>query len=120
MTPEYLVHLADWGMNIAFWSSVTFPPVASIFWPWWKSSWGINIVMLELAIALALLGSIINIDFGVPIVGNMALTWTIIIALWLVGIIVIWRSVLVVMTQWHGVRKARNGVSDGEHTTTHR
>lgn len=108
MTPEYLIELVKWGINVAFWPAIAFTPVISFFWPWWKSFWGINIVTLELAIALALIVSIVHTDFGVAVVSNLALAWTEVIALWLVGIIIIWRGALVIITQVRGNRLSRN------------
>jgi hypothetical protein len=102
MIPSYLIALAKWGMNLAFWSAVLFVLLSGWVWPWWKSFWGMNILLLEVAIALALLGSVITTDFGVHLISNLMLAWTTTTSLWLVGIIIIWRGFLVISSQLRG------------------
>jgi hypothetical protein len=100
--PQYLLDLAEWGMNVAFWASIVFITFIGWLWPWWRSFWGINIVTLEIAIALALLGSILETDFGLGKSQLMLLEWISITALWMVGGIILWRGFLVISAQVHG------------------
>jgi hypothetical protein len=102
------VDLVNWGLNIAFWSSFTFLTLISIVWPWWKSAWGVNIILLEFAISLALLPSIASHDFGFHTATSSGALWLDVAALWLVGIIVIWRGGMIIIEQVRGVRKANH------------
>lgn len=102
MTPAYLITLAKWGMNLAFWSAAGFVVLIGCVWPWWRSFWGMNIVTLEVAIMLALLGSIISVDFNSNVSDNLWFAWLTVSALWLVGVIIVWRGLLVVTEQIRG------------------
>jgi len=62
-------------------------------------------MLLELAISLALFPSILSRDFGMHITSDSAALWVEVVALWLVGIIVIWRGVMIVIEQVRGVRR---------------
>jgi hypothetical protein len=108
---SHLLGLIIGGMNAAFWSSAAFLLVISIVWPFWKSFWGINIVMLELAIALALLPGILMHDFGLHVLSNSAVGWIEVVALWLVGIIVIWRGGLIITEQVKATRRQQEAAA---------
>ena len=114
MTSQLLIELAKWGVNIAFWPAFVFIPFVSLVWPWWRSFWGINIVTLEFAIMLALISAILSTDFGLHIVNNAVLAWTEVVALWLVGILVMWRGYLVFIAQMRGTRLQRRKSLDHE------
>lgn len=107
MTPQYVITAAQWGMNFAFWSAITFAAFAGVVWPWWKSSWGINIISLEIAIALALFEPVLQVDFGVNITSSVVFAWVGVFALWLVGVISVWRGALVISAQVKGRRQAQ-------------
>lgn len=114
MTPHYVVELAKWGVNIAFWPACAFTFLISFVWPWWKSSWGINIVSLESAIILALISPVISTDFNTHIASNLAFAWVEVVALFLVGIISTWRGVLVISAQMKGTRNNRRTIAGQE------
>lgn len=97
MTQEQF--LADAGNaleNLTFFVSLLFPLVTAFFWPWWESSWGRNIVSLELGIAVTLLPGVLFRDFGV---NDLALHWVQLLALATVPLIVVWRVVMIWRTQ---------------------
>jgi hypothetical protein len=100
--------LADWGLNIAFWSATVFMLFIGLAWPFWKSFWGINIIIFDFAIALALIPSILAHDFGLHVLSSTAALWVEVAALWLVGIIVIWRGGLIVTEQLRGTKHHRS------------
>jgi hypothetical protein len=104
--------LTNWGLNAAFWSSIGFLLTISIVWPWWKSFWGFNIMMLELAIALALFPPILARDFNVRIANSAAANWNEIVALWLVAIIVIWRGVMIATEQITAARRDSSNIAE--------
>jgi hypothetical protein len=102
MTTAYLETLTHWGVNFAFWSALSFAVFSGVVWPWWKSQWGVNIVLLELAIAFALAGPVLSVDFSFHTSTSHAFAWVQLTALWLVGIIIFWRGFLVLSTQLKG------------------
>lgn len=89
-------------VNVAFLTSVLFAPVVSAFWPWWEESWGQNIVLLELCIAGSLFSSWLFIDFGVNV---DSLQWVTAAFLTLIPLIIIWRTVLIWLTQRQAARE---------------
>jgi hypothetical protein len=114
VTPHYIIELGKWGVNIAFWPAFAFSFLISFIWPWWKSSWGINIVSLEFAIVLALISPVIATDFGAHFTSNITFAWIEIIALFLVGVIVTWRGALVISVQMKGTQKNRRIIAKQE------
>lgn len=102
MTSGFLLFLAKLAINVAFWPALLFLLLIGLVWPWWKSFWGINIVSLELAIVLALLSSIIEVDFHYSVEQNVLMGWVSVAALFLVGGIIIWRGFLVISAQLRG------------------
>jgi len=96
----------DWEINACFVVSLLFPVVTRLYWPWHKSSWGWNIVMLEIGIAAAIFPSWLFIDFGIS---SQTLELIQAIALALVFVNVVWRAVMIWISQ-------RDGVLDDEAT----
>jgi hypothetical protein len=82
-----------------FWVSLAFPFVTRIFWPWNKSWWGWNIVLLDLSIAGTLFPSWFYMTFHVSDIG---LLWAEVIFLGLVVVNVVWRTVIIWRTQRRG------------------
>lgn len=92
-------YVFEYGANFAFWASVSVLAGTSLIWPWWKSFWGINIVSLESALALALLPFVMSYDFGVRIGNSPPFAWTEAASLWLMGAVIVWRGFLVIQQQ---------------------
>ena len=88
-------------VNLAFFVSVIFAPVTSMYWSWWESWWGRNIVALEACIAGTLFGSFLYVDFGID---SIVIRWVQAIFLALVIVVVAWRMVMIWMTQRRGAR----------------
>jgi len=99
-----LREVTEWEVNACFIASVLFPVVTRLYWPWHESSWGWNIVMLEIGIAGAILPSWLFIDFRVS---SQTLELLQVISLALVFVNVVWRAVMIYRSQ-------RAGALDGE------
>jgi hypothetical protein len=96
---QLLTDVGQWLLNLTFAVSVLFPVLASLFWPWWDSWWGVNIITLEACIAATLLPSVLYADFGVD---NYVLRWVQVTSLGLVAAVIVWRGVLIWRTQRRG------------------
>lgn len=105
MTQQQILYdIASYGGQAGFWAAAVFPLITSLYWPWWKRPWGWTIVSLDLAIALALLGDILVIEFGM-VPGSEpghVLSWVDAIALCAIPVIILWRAVLAFITQRQG------------------
>lgn len=102
------------ALQAAFWASAIFPMAMSLFWPWWQSWWGRNIIALEVAIALVLLPDIMVLEFGMMpgSTPGHVLLWVATISLCLVTVIIVWRGVLIWRAQWDGDREGQGPVAD--------
>jgi hypothetical protein len=98
--------LGEYAIWFSFLAAVGFPLVTSLFWPWWRSEWGWNIVTLEMAIAVALLPAWMHFAFGLTTRGSYGFAWLQVGAVTLVGVIIVWRTVLIFLTQRHGLTPA--------------
>lgn len=101
MTQGHL--LADIGavlVNVAFAVSAAFPVVTGAYWPWWASWWGRNIVGLEICIAATLLPATLYRDFGID---SFWLRWISLVSLAAVIAVVVWRAVMIWVTQRNGL-----------------
>lgn len=104
MTQAHLIRdLDEYAVWFSFLMSVFFTPVVSLFWPWWKHAWGINIVTLELVIAFALLPAWLNIAFGLRQSELYVFSWIQLLSVATVGIVIAWRLVLI----WNDQRRPR-------------
>lgn len=86
-----------------FWVAFAFPLAVSLFWPWWRSTWGVNIITLEGCIWLSLLPAPLHAIFGVPY--TTFLLWFQVAAVAAAGLVVIWRGILIYLTQRAGARR---------------
>lgn len=99
MSNYSLITSVHWEINIAFAASLLFPVVTRFFWPWNESSWGWNIVTLDLSIAGTLLPSFLKLDFGIL---DLPLEWSQVVFLGLVTVNIIWRTVMIWTVQRKG------------------
>lgn len=108
---QILEDIASYGGQAGFWAAISFPAITALYWPWWKHAWGLTIVSLDLALALALLGDVLVLEFGMSQTGLPALvfSWVEAIALCMIPCIIVWRGVLTFITQ----RRARGRHEDG-------
>lgn len=98
-TLTVLFYIVRLEINIGFGVSTVFPVITRFFWPWHRSWWGWNTILLELSIAGCLLPSFLYLDFGIS--GN-ALEWSTVVFLGLVITNVVWRTVIIWNTQRAG------------------
>lgn len=115
MNQEHLIKiLGEWGVNAAFIIPFLFPFVVRLYWDWTKSSWGWNIVTLELAIALALIRSFLVVDFNISR-GAIWFEWLTVVSLWAIPIIIVWRAYII----WHRQRHVENPENNGKKELSH-
>lgn len=98
MTQAHLLHdLDEYVLWFAFTASLVFTPLMSLIWPWWRHAWGVNIVTLEIAIAVALLIPWLRLVFRLD---GLAFQWIQLAAVTYVGLVIMWRMALI----WRGQR----------------
>jgi hypothetical protein len=83
-----------------FWVSLAFPLVTALFWPWWQSDWGRNIVLFDACICVSLLPAPLHAMFGVPY--GTFLAWFQVAAVFGTGGVLAWRAVMIWRTQRAG------------------
>lgn len=107
-----LFQVASIGGQAGFWAAFLFPAVTAFYWPWWTNVWGWTIVLLDSTIALALLGDVLVIEFGMRpgSVPGHVFAWIEAVALCMVPAVIVWRAVLVFITQRRGDRAAEQDV----------
>lgn len=101
---QLLTDLANIGAGLLFWVCFAFPFVIAMVWPWWQSWWGRNIVSLEIALAMALLPSVLHRELELS-ASTYLFGWIIVGALFAAAAIVIWRGVMIFRVQ----RREKNG-----------
>jgi hypothetical protein len=108
---QILQHVMLYAIQAGFWAAISFPLITAFYWPWWRSLWGLTIVALDLAIALALLGSVLAIEFGFGLTQSGALAyavlWVTAVSLCAIPLIITWRAVLTFTTQRRGEEEDR-------------
>jgi hypothetical protein len=108
--PHALVEVATIAAQAGFWAAAMFPPVTALYWPWWQHQWGWTIISLDFSLALALVGDVLVIEFGM-VPGSTPghiFAWVETIALCLIPVIIVWRAVLTFVTQRRGARQDRS------------
>ena len=123
---QLLMKLSEVAVNLIFWSGIVLPIILAPFWPWWKSSWGWNIVALEFALSLALVGAILRLDLGLRTNDLLLFAWLTVFSLWTVPVIVAWRTVIILREQYRQAKReirlrsipspevAENGIREAE------
>jgi hypothetical protein len=99
-----LLDVSHIEIQAAFWVFLAFTPVVSVFWPWWKSSLGKNIVSMEFVLAMILFPSaFLHLELGMDVMG-LGYQWTELAVFALAPLNVIWRFLVVLKMQRDGVR----------------
>jgi hypothetical protein len=110
----FLNHWVEWAVIFAFLIPAAFPLVASRFWPWWEDDLGVNLVMMDVAVAIAAFPAFLHYVVGAPL-DLVEYQYLRNIALSAVPVIVIWRTIIIYRTQREGVReKARHRRREAE------
>lgn len=97
--------LQDWGavaIGVAFWSCLVWPAVVRLFWPWNHDVWGWNMALKTEMIALALLPTILKLEFGVS--PGIGLLYVEVVAITLIPVILAWRTWIIWRAQRAGAR----------------
>lgn len=100
MTDQPLIDALEYTVNLAFWAALAFPFLIGLIWPWWRDWWGQNMIALDLCVAGATVGSVLRYDFGIR---STSLAWVSIVFLAMVFVIIVWRGVMIFITQRRGV-----------------
>ena len=108
---EVLRQWADIAAPVAFWVCAVWPAVTATFWPWWQHEWGWNMVIKTELIAVALLSSILKIEFGIT--SGYVLLWTTVAAVTAIPVVVAWRTWIIWRGQHEGALRDRNDPAHG-------
>jgi hypothetical protein len=104
MVDQPLLDAAQWAANFAFWGSLVFPVVTALFWPWWQSWWGWNIVSFDLALGGASFPYMLVLNWNVH---GTWLVWTEIVFLGISFVIIAWRTFMIWKTQTSGAVRGK-------------
>jgi hypothetical protein len=119
---QLLADLIDDAIAVAFPIAMLFPLIGlpkikfgplplQGFWPWYRSSWGWNLVVFDLVIGIAVLPAWLHRVLGLN-PETLYFEWIEVIALWAVPISIVWRALLI----WRVQRNV--DVKEEENATT--
>jgi len=94
---ELLLDLLNDAVAVAFPIAILFPLIGLPkigFWPWYQSSWGWNLVIFDLVVAIAVLPSWLHRVLGMN-PETLYFEWILVVSLWSIPIIVLWRTFLI-------------------------
>jgi hypothetical protein len=94
-----LVDAADGASLLAFFSSLLFLTLYTVWYKWWQVSASRFIAILDCGIALALLPSMLHLVFGLEIAENVWFGWLVVIALLIVPYATLSRCWLLIKDQ---------------------
>lgn len=103
---QLLTDVGKWAIVATFYVTALFPVVTAVFWRWWESWWGRNIVALELAMAVTLLGAWLRYTFGLSAASSLTMRWVDTLALCTVPVIVSWRGAMIIGQQRSAAHRA--------------
>lgn len=106
---QTLADVINWGINVAFVISALFPIVIRPIWAWTRSSMGLNVVTLDVVVALALLPTWLHRTFSVNAL-TLPFIYVQAISIWLVPTVVVWRALII----WHEQRHVRTEVTEND------
>jgi hypothetical protein len=109
---QLLSDLGVWGVNVAFVAAILFPFVVRTFWAWEKSDWGLNIVLLEILIAFALLPSWLRRAVGISL-NTYFLGWLVVACLWGIAVVIVWRTIIIWRTQRYRIPENGDNGTNG-------
>jgi len=99
--------------NLAFWTCLSFPLVTWFYWNWRDSWWGRNIVIMDLLVALALLGGVLRADLGLT-ADPVLFGWVTLVSVGLVPVVVVQRTLLIWRAQLSEVGRQKVRVKDSD------
>lgn len=107
-----VVDLDEYMVLFAFGASVLFVVVCSLVWRWWRTVWGRTSVAISAALSLALFPATLHFLLGVN-TAHLWFAWYYAVSLGAVGVIELWRLVVVVREQRRGRGGRQHGPADG-------
>jgi hypothetical protein len=84
---------------VAFIASAAFIVLYTTLAPWWRSSIGRALVMLDAGLALTLAPAVLHRFFGLALAESLLFAWYFLITLTVVAGAVVWRTVIMVREQ---------------------
>lgn len=97
-------------MNATFFASALFPAVTSFYWPWWRTEWGWNLVVLDLALAVAVFPTLLALDFGIR---AQVFYWAQVTGLSVVALVIPWRTFMIWRAQRAGTVRGKSREGTG-------
>lgn len=97
--------LTDWSgivLNVAFWVSFALPLLTLTFWRWYETSFGRNLMALDVCIGLGLLGAVLEHDWGLTRHFYLLFGWIAVTSIMLIPFILIHRT-------WITFKRQRSG-----------
>lgn len=102
MTPAQAATVTDLSRIVvlaAFFAAILFLVVYSLVAPWWRTSIGRALVIMDIGIALAMLPLFLKFAFDLS-TADLFFAWLQIGSIGLVAISTLWRSWIVARVQW--------------------
>jgi hypothetical protein len=101
---QFLLDWIQYAELIIFWLGIVAPAVTALFWRWWSSVWGWTICGLEICISGLLLQASLEQMFGLVLtVFSTAWLWLDAVLISCVGLIIVWRTIVIFQTQRSGL-----------------
>src|SRR3954470_16317590 len=105
MELNLLLHQLRLGTVIAFYASVIFPGVVASYWPWWKESFGWNIILFDWSFSVVALPTWLNFTFDVSIRDSVLWAFITLIGVWCVILNIFTRAIIIYREQRSAVRR---------------
>lgn len=105
---QLLSDIADVLVVAIFWISIAFCVAVSTFWKWWETDFGWTIVLKTAAIGLILLPGNLHFMFGLN-PETLGWRWLGITCFALVGVIIVWRFVVLWTVQRYDPPPTKSG-----------
>jgi hypothetical protein len=102
---QLLIDIGHVVVVFTFVVSVLFTPVVSTFWPWWQHGIGRTVAAEAIALALAFAPSAFHVLFGLNVTGQLVSQWLVLVCIAAVPGILVWRAVIIYLTQRRGARR---------------
>lgn len=100
-----LLHQLRLGTVMAFYASLLFPAVVAPFWPWWKESFGWNIILFDYSFCVVALPSWLNITFNILVKNQLFWGWFEVVGIYSVTLSIIVRVIIIYRKQRKAIRR---------------
>lgn len=107
---QFLAEFGQWASVAAFVTGVLFPLVG-LYWPWWETWLGRNLVYFDYVVALALLPLFLHYVFDLT-TRTLYFAWIQTLSIGFVPLLIVWRAALIYREQRRGsVRESQDNNS---------